>query len=123
MYAGFRRHERDVLRDYYVKGYLKVWPNTNQQWTNPNLSRNNKYKNGDESQGRKKLVGNINVPVFATDKYHYSTFEIRLSYTVAIGLSMSVWKKPNWKQIIGQCLLIAAADVAGNGLSSMVYGY
>jgi len=117
MYAGFRRHERDVLRDYYKKGYLRVWPNANQQWSDPNKSRNNKYKNHDPSQGRTR------VPVAFTDKYHFSTFEIRLSYSICLAGSLSLWQKTNWKQILCQCLLIAGADIAGNGLSSIIYKY
>lgn len=123
MYAGFTRHERDVISEYYVKGYLRVHPNTNQQWSNPQLSSRNKYVDGDPAKGRVKLVGNINKPVFMTDKYHMSTFQIRACWTISLGLSLSLWKKPNWKQIVGQCLLVAAADVAGNGLSGLVYDY
>jgi len=123
MYRGFRRHERDVLSEYYKRGYLKVWPNTNQQWTNPDMSRNNKYIDGDESKGRKKIIGNINMPVAFSDKYHWTTFEIRLSYCITLGNSLLLWKNPNWKQVVGQMIVVAAADIAGNGLSSMIYGY
>lgn len=123
MYAGFRRHQRDVISEYYVGGYLRVHPNTNQQWSNPQLSSNNKYVDGDRSKGRVKLIGNINKPVAFSDLYHFQTFEIRLCWTMSLGLSMSLWKKPNWKQIIGQCLLVAAADIAGNGISTLVYDY
>lgn len=124
MYAGFTRHERDVIREVYSR-YQKVWPNTNPQWSNPQLSRNNKYIDGDPSKGRKK-IGNsgINIPVFTTDKYHLSTFQIRVCYSIVLGGSLTLWRKiPNWKQISGQVLAVFVADVIGNGISTLVYDY
>lgn len=125
MYAGFTRHERDVLRDYYEQGYLKVWPNANPQWSNPQISYANKYVDGDRSKGRKKIWNTgINVPVWTTDKFHASTLKVRLCYSISLGGSLTLWKRmPNWKQVAGQVLLVFAADVAGNAISTVLYGY
>jgi hypothetical protein len=121
MYAGFTRHERDVIREKY-KAYQAVWPKANPQWSNPQLSRYNKYKNGNVAEGRAKLLG-VNKPVFLTDKYHLSTTIIRTSYAGIVGLNMGLYDKPKIKHILLQCLVTFAADAAGNGISTLIYKY
>jgi len=121
MYAGFTRHERDVIREKY-KAYQAVWPKANPQWSNPQLSRYNKYKNGNVAEGRVKLLG-VNKPVFLTDKYHLSTTLIRTSYAGIVGLNMSLYERPKVKHILLQCLVTFAADCAGNGISTLIYKY
>lgn len=122
MYAGFTRHERDVIREKY-KAYQAVWPKANPKWSNPQLSRYNKYKNGDEAQGRAKLIGNINKPVFMTDKYHLSTTITRTAYSGVLSLQIGLYDKPTIKQIGRQVLIIFAADCVGNGISTLIYKY
>lgn len=122
MYAGFTRHERDVIREKY-KAYQAVWPKANPQWSNPQLSRYNKYKNRDVAQGRTKIIGNVNKPVFLTDKYHLSTTITRTAYSGVLSLQMGLYEKPTIKQIGRQVLLIFAADCIGNGLSTLLYKY
>ncbi len=122
MYAGFTRHERDVIREKY-KAYQAVWPNTNPKWSNPQLSRFNKYKNGDEAQGRAKLIWNVNKPVFLTDKYHLSTTITRAAYTGIISLQIGLYDKPTIRRVCTQALLIFAADCIGNGISTLIYKY
>ena len=121
MYAGFARHERDVIREKY-KAYQTVWPKANPQWSNPQLSRYNKYKNGNVAEGRVKLLS-VNKPVFLTDKYHLSTTIIRTSYAGIVGLNMSLYERPKVKHILLQCLVTFAADAAGNGISTLIYKY
>ena len=122
MYAGFTRHERDVIREKY-KAYQAVWPNANPQWSNPQLSRYNKYKNGDVAQGRAKIIGNVNKPVFMTDKYHLSTTLTRTAYSGVLSLQIWLYEKPTIKQIGRQVLIIFAADCIGNGISTLLYKY
>jgi len=122
IYAGFTRHERDVIREKY-RAYQAVWPKANPQWSNPQLSRYNKYKNGDVAQGRAKLFGSINKPVFMTDKYHLSTTLTRTAYSGIISLQIGLYEKPTLKQIGRQVLIIFAADCVGNGLSTLLYKY
>lgn len=121
-YAGFKRHERDVIDKAYYK-YKKRWPNANDQWANPIKGRFNKYKLNDPTLGYKEIIKGVNRPVAFSDKYHMSTLQVRLSYSVVIGGSMALWHKPNWKQIVVQTLLIFGADAAGNGFSSTFYKY
>jgi hypothetical protein len=122
MFAGFKRHERDVIREAYFK-YKAVWPNANPQWSDPNKSRNNKYKQNKPALGYKMILPGIKRPVMFSDKYHAITPQIRLSYAFIIGWSMSLWKKPKIKQILLQTATVYLADVIGGGIAHKLYKY
>jgi hypothetical protein len=122
MFAGFKRHERDVIREAYFK-YKAVWPNANPQWSDPNKSRFNKYKQNNPALGYKMILPGIKRPVMFSDKYHAITPQIRLSYAFIIGGSMSLWKKPKFKQILLQTATVFVADVIGGGIAHKLYDY
>lgn len=122
IFAGFKRHERDVIDKAYLN-YKAVWPNANDQWANPELGKHHKYKQNIQALGYKEILPGIRRPVMFSDKYHFITPQIRLSYSLIIGGSMSLWKKPTLKQIFLQTAVIFVADAIGNGISTKIYNY
>jgi hypothetical protein len=54
---------------FNYRGYKRVHPNTKEQWSNPQVSWRNKWKNGDHLQGPAFPFSN-NLFVGVTDVYH-----------------------------------------------------
>lgn len=78
------------------------------QWHNPRISNNNKDDRG--------LLGRT-VFVFTSDQYHLNKFVNNLCWASQAGISLTLYEKPNWKQIALQCVVMWGSHSLGKGLT------
>lgn len=117
--AGFFDGEAEVLK-YNYNGYKRLHPNTNEQYSNPNVSWVNKYRDW-PTDTRERYIGSKTFLAWTTDKYH-------MNRTVRNGLligSMSVHiyvhEKPKPIKILKICLISWGCYAIGTQIAHQVY--
>lgn len=96
---------------FHYTDFKSVHPGANDQWFNPDLSSNNKYKNGEPEQGP-KFWGSTNILVWTTDAYHQ---EMTLSRGLMFGAVIPLfgWQPDNYWQILGTFVKLSIAYALG----------
>lgn len=118
-YAGWLYGTNEVkLHDY--RRFAARRRNANPQWHNPTLSFKNKYKNWPTDQSE-RFLGSKTVFAFATDSYHLNATLRNFLIVGNIGVCMSLYEKPNWKQIVLQAATSWAFYAIGTGAAHAYY--
>jgi len=127
--AGWFDGESEVLLFDFEK-YQKRWPNTNESWTNPEISSRNKYKNWPEDQSA-RFPGSKGILVGFTDKYHMNRMirNVLLAGSVTVYFSLGrqhgCQKEKFAKRALrtlGYTALSWASYAAGSGAAHAFYG-
>lgn len=87
---------QDKLQFHYYTSIFKKFKNDN--WWNPAFSWKNKYIDGNETKGRRKIsiLGiKVDYPVFLTDGWHFFGFLRFLFTCAAVGISLLI-ETPTW---------------------------
>lgn len=98
--GGWFNGENDFLRNNF-EYYQDRWKHTNPQWSNPRLSANNKYKNGNKEEGPAYTILGLrstHALSFTTDKWHLNEFLDIFFLAGAAGVSVTLY---NWPKGIG----------------------
>ena len=110
MLAGSADGFNQALQFRYT-GFKKAFPGANDQFWDPRISCNNKYKNGDSKQGA-KFPGSRTWLVFVTDGYHLTRFADHLFLSGAVAVKVAGSEKKKW--------YIYVAEAAGYWLINRV---
>jgi hypothetical protein len=92
---------------FNYRGYVERHPNTNPQWSNPQLSWRNKWKNGDHTQGP-AFWGSTHLFVGTTDLYHLMNTCRNATATgsaVMYAAPQFRYRSNDWWQIVSRPLL------------------
>jgi len=90
--AGISNAVMDTLTYHYnVSIFSKL---KNQQWFNPNLSWENKYKNGNEDEGP-RFWGSTTYFVWVTDCWHFAKSVMFLCYELVILILLYIYLPGN----------------------------
>jgi len=116
--AGFLQGANEVAVNDYRR-FAARHPNANPKWSNPRVSQYNKYKS--RTDKTPAFFGSTTVFVFVTDRHH--AYNTTRNFLVAgnIGVTMSLYNKPNWKQIVLQAATSWAAFAVGSGAAHAYY--
>ena len=119
--AGWLHGTNEVsLSDY--RRYAARHPNANPKWAFPKVSFRNKYKNWPEDKSP-AYFGSKTVLAFTTDAYHLRATTKNFLIAGNIGVTMSLYDKPNWKQIVVQAAASWAFFAIGSGAAHSYYKY
>ncbi len=117
--AGWLHATNEVsVHDY--RRFAARHPNANPQWANPRLSFRNKYENWPHDKSA-AFFGSKTVLVFTTDAYHLRSTTRNFLIAGNIGVTMSLYEKPNWKQILVQAASSWAFFALGSGAAHHFY--
>jgi hypothetical protein len=116
--SGFLQGANEVAVNDYRR-FAARHPNANPKWSNPKISQFNKFKS--RTDKTPKFFGSTTVFVFVTDRHH--AFNTTRNFLVAgnIGVTMSLYHKPNWKQIVVQAAASWAFFAVGSGAAHHYY--
>lgn len=117
--AGFADGQAEIIRNDYRR-YAAIHPKANPQWANPKLSFRNKYQSWPENQ-KAAYVGSKTWLAFTTDKFHLNRTLRNTLMAGGLAVSMSIYEKPNWKQIIFQAVGSWGCFSLGSGIAHKVY--
>lgn len=119
MYAGFLHGTNEVKKHDYRR-FAARRTRADPQFHNPKLSFRNKYKNfpSDKSPA---YWGSKTVLAWTTDAYHMNATGKNILLAGNIGLAMSLYDKPNWKQILLQAAASWGAYALGTGAAHAYY--
>lgn len=95
------------------------FPNINDQFFNPSISWNNKYKNGDEKQGD-AFLGSSTIFVASTDAYHALR---AFKQTMWLGGLITFQKGKNFKQTVLQALISIAVYTTAKGTTHYILSH
>ena len=117
--AGWLQGANEVAVNDYRR-FAARHPAANPKFANPRISFKRKYENfpTDKSPA---YWGSTTVLAWTTDRHHlYNTAR---NFLVAgnIGISMSLYEKPNWKQIVLQAATSWAFFALGSGAAHSYY--
>lgn len=119
--AGWLQGVNEVsVHDY--RRYAARHPNANPKWTNPKVSFKNKYQQWPTDKSEAYL-GSKTVLAWTTDAYHLRNTTRLFLVTGNIGVTMSLYEKPNWKQIVVQVASSWAFYAIGSGAAHKYYKY
>lgn len=119
MASGWLSAANEVATHDYRR-FAARHPNANPQWANPKLSFKNKYADW-PSDKNAAYIGSKTVLAWTTDRHHlYNTTR---NFLVAgnIGIQLSLYEKPNWKQIVAQAAASWAFFAIGSGAAHAYY--
>lgn len=117
--SGFAFYQTQVVK-HNPYAYSQRHPNADPQWWNPVLSARNKYRNGNPAEGP-KFFGSTTFLAWTTDKYHLNN-TLRNAFTAgATGISMTLWARPRWQQIVTQIIINWATFALGTGVGYQFY--
>jgi len=117
--SGFFFRRAEIRKDDYRR-YAAVHPNADPQWANPRLSQYNKYKNHPTDLSP-KFFGSTTFLVGFTDGFHNDNMIAGIAFVSSIGISMSLYDKPNWKLILMQCLSSWFFYASGRAIADAAY--
>ena len=117
--AGWLQGANEVAVNDYRR-FAARHPNANPKFSNPRISFKRKYENfpTDKSPA---YWGSTTVLAWTSDRHHlYNTTR---NFLVAgnIGVTMSLYQKPNWKQIVVQAASSWAFFAIGSGAAHKYY--
>lgn len=119
--AGWLSATNEIaVHDY--RRFAARHPNANPQWANPRMSFRNKYVDWPQDK-RAAYLGSKTVLAWTTDRHHlYNTTR---NFLVAgnIGISMTLYEKANWKQVVLQAAVSWASFAVGSGAAHQYYRY
>ena len=108
----------EVLRINYNQ-FDAVFTNANQQFWNPDISYQNKWKNGDYKQGEKFLFSSTAL-VWTTDGYHL--MRTLRNCTMVAALTINIGDKKPFKQYLIEALIYYVSYTAGfNFTYNLIY--
>jgi len=117
--AGWLSATNEVANSDYRR-FAARHPNANPKWANPKIGFRNKYKAwpADKSPA---YWGSKTVLAWTTDRHH--AYNTTRNFLVAgnIGVTMSLYEKPNWKQIVVQSVSSWAFFAIGSGAAHKYY--
>ncbi len=117
--AGWLQGANEVsVHDY--RRYAARHPNANPKWANPKISFKNKYANfpTDKSEA---FLGSKTIFAWTTDAYHLRNTTRLFLVSGNVGITMSLYEKPNWKQIVLQAASSWAFYAIGSGAAHKYY--
>ena len=117
--SGAARGINEVITHNYDQ-FEGKHPQANDNFWFPRLSANNKYKNGDRTQGAAFPLSTT-VLVGLTDGYHMTNSIAIIMATVSMGFSMSLYEKPKLKDIGLQLLITGIGFTVGKGAVHWFY--
>jgi hypothetical protein len=120
MFAAGWLHATNEVSVHDYRRYAARHPNANPQWTNPRMSFRNKYADWPTDKSP-AFFGSKTVFVWTTDAYHMRATARNFLIAGNIGVSMSLYEKPNWKQIVVQAATSWAMFAIGSGAAHKYY--
>jgi hypothetical protein len=122
MFAAGWLHATNEVSVHDYRRYAARHPNANPQWANPRISFRNKYADWpiDKSAA---YFGSKTLLVWTTDAYHLRSTARNFLIAGNIGVSMSLYEKPNWKQILLQAAISWGCFALGTGSAHKYYDY
>lgn len=116
--AGFLQGANEVsVNDY--RRFAARHPNANPKWANPKISQYNKYKSREDRTPA--YFGSTTVLAWTTDRHHLYNTSRNFLVAGNIGISMSLYDKPNWKKIVLQAVSSWAFFALGSGAAHAYY--
>jgi hypothetical protein len=117
--SGWLQAANEVaVHDY--RRFAARHPNANPNWSNPKISFKRKYADypSDKSAA---YFGSKTVLAWTTDRHHL--FNTTRNFLVAgnIGVTMSLYEKPNWKQMVLQAATSIVFFNIGSGAAHKYY--
>ena len=109
--AGFSRGQQEATV-HNQWAYRKIHPNANEQWWNPDSSW--RRANGNSWAGGSLFA-------FTKDKYHLNQFVTTVAMAGQTGITLSLNKKWNFKNIAFQLLLNTGSYILGKGIAHQIY--
>ncbi len=112
----------DAISEELLHHYQKVkekFPSMNDNFFNPSISWNNKYKNGDEKQGD-AFLGSSTIFVASTDAYHALR---AFKQTMWLGGLITFQKGKNFKQTVLQALISIAVYTTAKGTTHYILSH
>jgi hypothetical protein len=122
MFAAGWLHATNEVSVHDYRRYAARHPNANPQWTNPRISFRNKYADWPTDKSP-AFFGSKTVLVWATDAYHMRATARNFLIAGNIGVSMSLYEKPNLKQILLQAAASWGSFALGTGAAHKFYEY
>jgi hypothetical protein len=117
--AGFLHGTNEVaVHDY--RRYAARHPNARPEWANPKVSFRNKYADFPHDLSP-AYPGAKTWLAWSTDAYHLRSTGRNLLTVGSLGVSMSLWERPNWKKIAVQAAASWAAFAVGTGAAHAYY--
>lgn len=117
--AGAARGVNEVITHNYDQ-FESKHPNANDDFWNPKISWRNKYKDGTPESGAAFPLSTT-VLVGLTDGYHVTNSIAIISSTVSMGFTLSLYEKPNFKEILLQIAITATGFTLGKGAAHWYY--
>jgi hypothetical protein len=117
--AGFADGQAEIIRNDWRR-YQAVHPRSNPQWSNPKLSFRNKYEAWPEDQSA-AYPGSKTWLAFTTDKFHLNRTLRNALMAGGLAVSLSLYDKPNWKQILLQAAGSWGCFALGSGVAHAIY--
>ena len=118
-YAGWLHGTNEVkLHDY--RRFAARRRNADPKWHDPEVSFKNKYADYPTDRSE-RFLGSKTVFAFATDAYHLNSTLKNILIVGNIGVCMSLYEKPNWKQIVLQAATSWAFYAIGTGAAHAYY--
>ena len=108
--AGFAEGTMDAISFHY-DSFQKVHPNANPQFWNPQLSWENKWRNGNKIEGE-KFIGSSTFLVWTTDGWYGLKAVNRLA-TFGATITIVNGDKKKWTYYAKELLISYAANRAG----------
>ena len=119
--SGWLSATNEVANSDYRR-YAARHPNADPKWANPRVGFRAKYKNWPTDK-RPAYFGSKTFLAWSTDRHHLTNTTRNLLIVGNIGITMSLYEKPNWKQITVQALSSWAAFAVGSGAAHKYYKY
>jgi len=117
--AGVARGVNETI-NYRYDQFERRHPDRNDQFWYPKISYANKYKNGDRTQGAAFPLSTTALVMF-TDGHHLTNGLAVLSFAGSMGFSLSLYEKPNIKQILVQIAVTSGGYALGKGAAHWYY--
>lgn len=119
--AGWLSATNEVANSDYRR-YAARHPNADPKWANPRVGFRNKYVAWPTDK-RPAYIGSKTFLAWTTDRHHLTNTTRNFLIVGNIGITMSLYDKPNWKQIGLQALTSWAAFAVGSGAAHRYYKY
>lgn len=117
--AGWLHGTNEVIKFDYRR-FAARRPRADPNWHDIRISYRRKYKNW-PSDRRAAYIGSKTWLAWTTDAYHMRATAKNILIAGNIGVSMSLYQKPDWKQIVIQAVASWAAFAVGSGAAHAYY--
>lgn len=117
--GGFFFRRAEILKDDWRR-YKAVHTHTDPQWSNAKLSFKNKYKDWPRNQ-EPAFFGSTSFLVWTTDEFHLDNAIAAACVATNVGVTLTLYEKPNWKNILAQVSVTWIAHGCGRWAADKVY--